>query len=690
MQRIGFTILTLLFLAGSSFAQDDFRKQAPDSGPAPNIELGESQSFQLDNGLTVILVESHKLPRLSVQLYVDTPLREENEMSGLADMTGTLLSAGTEQRSKAEIDEAIDFIGASFSTNAKGMNGSSLSRHADALLAIMSEVLLQPSFPQEEFEKVQKQFISGIAANENDPDAIAGNVRSVLNYGKDHPYGEVQTQETIRSIELDSLRSYYETYFKPNISYLVFVGDVTPERAREYAESYFGNWEQEEVPESPIQDPEQPDQRQVYFVARPSAVQSNIALTYPVELLPGTRESIMSLLLYEVMGGSFLQNRLDMNLREDKGYTYGTSFSLRSDEEIGSMTASARVRNEVTDSALYELIFELERITQEPITQEELMRARAQIMGRFARALENPQTLAQYALNTLRYDLSDDFYKTYLQQVATIDEQEILAAAKKFITPDRGNVVVVGDKSIAESLVPFDADGEITYLDPRGNEKPVEAPLAADIDPQAVVEAYLEAVGGREKLESLGDATLVMKGQIQGQTMTMSQLFKFPGRMKMEMTIEGMGTVNKTVVNGDKASISAMGQPQPLSAEDQQSMQNEAVLFEELNYFNAGYELALTGQEKVKTTMAYVLEVTDPNGGKSTRYYAVDSGLLLRSIEAAGPVTSTTDYNGYELIDGIKLPAEISISGAMPFPLTFTLDSASFNTDIPEEEFAVE
>ena len=183
-------ILVLALCLGVSLnAQDDFRNAAPKAGPAPKIELGEYERFELDNGLQVIVVENHKLPRVSFQLFVDTPPIQEGEKTGASGLAGQLLGRGTTTKAKAEIDEAVDFIGASLNTSSTGIFAASLTKHKEKVLDLMVDVLYNPAFDEEEFKKVKTQTLSALAQSKDDPNAIASNVSQVIRYGKNHPYG---------------------------------------------------------------------------------------------------------------------------------------------------------------------------------------------------------------------------------------------------------------------------------------------------------------------------------------------------------------------------------------------------------------------------------------------------------------------------------------------------------------------
>ena len=230
-----------------AWAQLD-RTIKPEPGPAPEIQLGDVESFSLSNGMKVFVVENHKLPRVSFSMVLDNDPILEKENAGYVSMAGQLMRNGTTTKTKAELDEAVDFIGGSLSTSASGAYASSLKKYADKILALMADVTLHPSFPESELEKLKKQTISALAANKDDASAIASDVSQVLRYGKNHPYGEITTEETVSNIDLAEIKQYYNTYFKPNNAYMAVVGDITKKEAESLVKKYFGDWKKGDVP----------------------------------------------------------------------------------------------------------------------------------------------------------------------------------------------------------------------------------------------------------------------------------------------------------------------------------------------------------------------------------------------------------------------------------------------------------
>lgn len=672
----------------------DFRSQAPSPGPARSIKIGKAQQFNLVNGLKVIVVENHKIPRVSYQLFIDRDPLYEGDIAGFSSFAGQLLSTGTKTKSKAEIDEAVDFIGANLSTNSTGGFASSLKKHTDQILELFADVILNPSFPAEEFDKIKKQTLSNIAAEKDDPNAIARNVSSVVNYGQDHAYGEIQTEESINNIALADCKKYYEDYFKPNKAYLVIVGDITEQEAEVQANTYFGNWKGGNMPQHPFQSPAHLDESAIEFVDKSGAVQSVINITYPVELKPGSADVIPASLMNNILGYGGFSGRLFQNLREDKAYTYGAYSSLSSDKHSGSFSAQSSVRNEVTDSAIVEILNEMKRINVNPVSEEELQLTKNLVFGQFARSMESPQTIARFALNTARYNLPDDYYQTYLEKVEAVTIDDIQRVAKKYIRPENAHIVVVGNKDeVVDKLKPI---ATINYYDNFGNKVDLMPTKPIDLEPSTIIENYVKAIGGMDMLKGIKDSYLKMEANVpqMGGAMVMEQYTKDNTKFKMAVTMQGM-TVQEQIFDGLKMQVSQMGNSEIVEDENAlMTAKEQAITFKEIFYAEKGYKLKISGTEKIGDTEAIKLIVTDPNGSKTTEFYDRKSFLKVKEIstqEVQGQqITNTTEFENYRDINGIKVPHKITITGAMPIPLTFELKEGKFNGGVSDDLFNIE
>ncbi len=671
----------------------EFRKNVPSPGPAPKIQIGTYESFSLENGLKVIVVENHKIPRVSFSLTVDMGAIQEKEFAGYTDMAGQLLSKGTQSKTKAQIDEEVDFMGASLRTNSRGMFAASLRKHTDNLLKIMSDVLLNPSFPEEEFMKIKKQTLSGLASSKDDPNAIASNVAAVLRYGKDHPYGEIVTEKTVENITIDKCLEYYNNNFKPNISYLIVVGDITVDEAKPLVEQYFGDWANGYVQKKKFDTPKTPEKTSVDFVNKAGAVQSIVSVTYPVDLKPGAEDEIKTRVLNTMLGGYFA-SRLNANLREEKAYTYGAGSSLASDEEIGYFAAGASVRNEVTDSSIVQVLYELNKIRDEKADADEMTLVKNYLSGSFARSLENPQTVARFALNTIRYNLPEDYYATYLEKLSAVTAEDVQVMAKKYITPENAYILVVGNKDeVAEKLEAIAPEGKLNFYDNYGEELKQNMAVPEGMTAEKVLEDYLSALGGVEKLEGVKDLTRAMSADMQGRKINFT-VYQAENKFANVVAMEGMGEMARQVYNNGKGLLSQMGQNVPVDEDQLEGMKEATYPFAELMYNEMGYKLMLNGIENIDGVEAYAISIETPEGDKKTHYFAVETSLKVRELEVkdAGDrsITEISDYSDYKEVDGIMFPYSMTVTGMMPMPLQMNVSEIKVNSGIDESVFAVE
>lgn len=682
------TLLMFLILPLCAVSQVD-RTKAPEPGPAPEIKIGEYQSFELKNGLKVFVVENHKIPRVAFSLILDNKPILEGDKAGYISIAGQLLRHGTTSRTKAQLDEEVDFIGASLSTSSSGVFASSLTKHREKLLELMTDVLFNPAFPEEELEKIRKQTISGLAASKDDPNAIAGNVRTVMLYGKDHPYGELTTEETVQNIHLEDVKSYYKTYFRPNVAYLAIVGDITLKEAKKLVKQHFSKWERGEIKQPVYEQPEAPESTFVALVDRPSSVQSVINVAYPVELKPGSPDVIKARVLNQILGGGF-SSRLMQNLREDKAFTYAAYSSLSPDEQVGRFIATASVRNEVTDSAVHELMHELKAMKQEEVTEEELTAAKAAIIGSFGRSLEQPSTIASFAINTARYNLPEDYYANYLKNVANTSIADVKEMADKYIRPQHSSIIVVGKGSeISEGLKKF---GAVKYYDIYGNEYTPTATraLPEGLTAGQVIESYIQAIGGKDKVASVKAVRKVMKGEMMGSPIEMEVVQRVPGQLFLEISMGG-NVMSKQVLSNNEAVATQMGNNIPVGDEDKEQLLIASYPFAEMAYEELGVKTELIGTEKVDGKDAYAVQVTYPSGKQVTHYFDVDSGLKVRQTEVRkgpeGEKAFSTLYKDYKEVNGIKFPHLIiqPVGGGMK--LSLQAETIEVNPEVDEGIF---
>lgn len=660
--KVKYVLILMLLFSLSIFAQVD-RSEMPEPGPAPEIQLGETESFTLDNGLKVFVVKNDKLPVVSFSLVIDRDPILEGEDAGYISIAGDLLRTGTTTKSKADIDEAVDFIGATLNTSASRVYASSLRKHTDELLQLMSDIVLNANFKQEELDKIKKQTLSGLKAQKDDPNSIAANVRNALDYGLDHPYGEQITEETVENITLNMCNDYYSTYFSPSISYMAIVGNIDTDDAKELITKYFSDWKPKEVPEHKYGTPSAPLVDKVALVDRQQSVQSVIHVTYPINLMIGSPDVIKASVANMILGGYF-SSKLNSNLREDKGYTYGARSSVDSDELVGRFDASTQVRNEVTDSSITEILTEMTKMSKGQFTDKELESAKNYLTGIFARSLEDPQTIARFALNIERYNLPKDYYQNYLKNLNAVSREDVIAISKKYFNPDEAYILVVGKgEEVADGLKKFSLSGKISYYDIYGNEYDPDAKkVGADVTVQSIIDKYVEAQGSKEKLENVKDVQTTLKGKVQGMDITLTISRKAPNLLFQELDA---GVFKQTTIfDGEKGKQIANGQETMIEGDQLENLKLQSVLNLYLNFDKYNVEPKLVGIKDVNGKDAYEIELTLPSGKKWYHYYDVETGLKVREVSTVdspqGSFTQTIDMSDYKEVDGLKFPYKFS------------------------------
>ncbi|GGK82942.1 insulinase family protein [Rufibacter glacialis] len=681
----------LLALAVSFSGTAQTTKQTPPpAGPAPTIELGKYEFFTLPNGLKVYVVENHKLPTVALSLVLDRAPVLEGEKAGLTGAAGYLMRSGTTTRTKDQLDEQVDFIGASLNTSSTGFTASGLKKHFPKLLELSADVVLNPKFTQEELDKFKKQMASNLASSKDDPATIESNVQQALLYGKNHPYGEVLTEKTVQNISLPDVQQYYNTYFKPNIGYLAIVGDITPKEAKKLVKQYFGKWKKAEVKQTTFPAPAALTANQVAIVDRPNSVQSNISVSYAVDLKPGSPDAIAASLMNNILGGSFA--RLDANLREKHAYTYGSNSSLSNDRLSGRFSAFASVRNTVTDSAFTQIMHEMDRLRKEPVPAQELQKVKNMITGSFARSLENPLTVAMFAINTARYDLPKDYYANYLKNVAAVTPADIQRVAQQYLQPEKAYLVAVGNaREITDKLKRFNANQPISFYNAFGEK--TEAPLMslpAGVNVQTVLAAYINALGGKANVEKVKDLTIKRTMNVPGAQLNV--LMQQKGLDKSLMTIKfNENEINRVAINGSKGAIITQGQVKEMSPAELQDQKLD-IWTSFLNYDQLGVKLALNQVEKVEGRDAYKLELTLPSGKKSYHYFDKETGLKVREVAteqtSVGTANQTIDLKDYREVNGIKFPHQIDLHIGNQV-ISSTVTSVEINKNLKDEVFKI-
>ncbi len=684
-----FNILTLFiacFLNTAAIAQVDRSKQ-PEPGPAPKINLGQPDEFTLNNGLKVLVVENHKLPRVSASLIIENKPHAE-EKPATSALVSSLMGTGTENMSKDDFNEEIDFLGASINLGAESAYASSLSKFFPRVMELMAEGALNPKFTQEEFETEKNKQIEGLKSINKDVSSIASRVSAALAYGANHPYGQFATVENTEKVSLEDVKRFYNSYFKPANAYLVVIGDIKTSEVKKLAENNFGKWKAGAPNEQNLPKVTNVEKTQINLVDLPNAVQSELRLQNTIDLKMADEDYFPVLVANQILGGGGnLGSYLNANLREDKGYTYGAGSSIGADKYASRFVAQAGVRNAVTDSAIVESLKEIRRIRTEPVNPQVLEDAKSKFAGNFVLRLEQPSTIASYALNIKTNDLDDDFYETFLKKINDVTVEDVQRVAKKYFKLDEARIVVAGKASeIAENLEKIEFNGKtipVKYYNKLGEE--VEKPQAKEIDASLTVEKvyadYLEAIGGRDAVEEVESVVMKAEASVQGMALNLTMKRTMDSKLNQEVSVGG-NVMSKQVFDGETGFVMAQGQKIPYTEDQIKTAKIDANPFPELEVSNA----TLEGIESVAGTDAYIVALSD----NYKAYYNVDSGLKMQTVQTitqAGQTMSIpTGYSDYQEVEGVKFPFKMT-QAAGPQTFEFDVTEILVNEGISAEDF---
>jgi zinc protease len=435
---------------------EDFRRRPPAPLPERALNLPLPEESTLSNGLRVVVVEQRRLPLVSFRLAFRVgDASDPLDLPGLTDVMTDMLVEGTESRTSRQIAEEVARYGATLTAGASSdyltVAASSLSTYADSVLELLADVTLRPTFPESELALAKANAQQNLIAQRAQPSFLASEAVARVLFGQ-HPYAVVaSTPESIEALTRDALRRHHRALLVPNNAVLFAVGDVRPGEVVARAEGLFGGWQPGEVPEPVFPDPPVRTERTAYVVDRPGSAQTNI-LVANTSVTRTDPDYFAVLVMHTILGGN-ASARLFMNLREEKGYTYGAYTQLDARRHAGSFRATTEVRGEVTGVSLKEIFYELARIRDEDVSDKELTDAKTYLTGIFPIRLETQEGLVDQLVQIRMHGLPDDYLQTYRENILRVTKEDVRRAAGRYVTPDRAAVVVVGDKaSIREQV----------------------------------------------------------------------------------------------------------------------------------------------------------------------------------------------------------------------------------------------
>jgi len=652
------TYIAVAFLfSGMLSAQKIDINAMPKPGPTPEINIAKPKTFQLKNGMTVMVVENNKLPRVNVSLSMDRQPYFEGDVTGVSEVMADQLGNGTTTLSKDAFNKKVDFLGANLNFSTGGASSNSLSKYFPEVLGLMADAIINPKFSADEIQKSKDRAVEGLKSSEKSADAIASRVSNALAYGKNTSRGEFETEQSINKIQLADIQNVYKKYYAPDNAYLVIVGDVKFDKVKPMVEKAFNNWKKADTKFPALEPASNVAKTEINVVDVPSAVQSVVSVGNLNTLKMKDPNYFPATIANYILGGGG-EARLFMNLREKNGFTYGAYSDMSASKYSPSFSAEASVRNEVTDKAVKEFMNEINGIST--VKADELANAKAKLKGSFIMALEQPATIARFAVNQKVQDLPADFYTNYLKSIDKVTAADVSNAVKATILPNQSRIFIAGKASeISEGLEKLGYP--VKYYDAYAN--PVAKPTAQKVDASvtvaSVVDKYINAIGGKANLAKVSSYTTNASMSMQGQNLDF-KIVKAQGGKELQTVSAGGMTVQKQVFDGKTGYSEQMGQKVQMTKEEIADNLKNTELFEELGFAKSA-DYKLTGIEKINGEDSYAIKA-----GDKAYYYSVKTGLKTgesETVSAQGQTfTVPTTFADYKDVAGVKMPYTITVN----------------------------
>ncbi len=685
-----FSLALILFSFQLSYSQTTIdRTKQPKPGPPPVISIKDPATFKLKNGVTVLVVENHKLPKVDASLVIDKGPSYEGQKAGVSGIMGAMMNEGTKTMTKEIYDQKIDLMGASVRLSSNGGGVSALTRYFEPSFKLFADALKNPALSESSFEKLKTQTLTGLKAEEKSAASIASRMTKALNFGKNTALGEFETQESIGALTLADIKEAYNNFITPSRAYLIFTGDITVADAKKIATEFLGDWKGKTLTFPTIAPAKNLAQTEVDVIDLPSAVQTQLFVTNLITNPMSNPDYFALTLTNQILGGGS-EGKLFQNLREKHGFTYGSYSSIGSGRFQSLVSSSAQVRTEKVDSAVAEIVAELKNMQNGNFTQEDLDLVKAKYNGSFALNMENPEIAASYALNILTNNLPKDFYRTFLQKINAVTLADIKRISQKYLSTDKARIIIVGNadqitpglKKLGYTIKNFDAYGN-----------PVEAskPVATDagMTAEKVIDNYLKAIGGKDVLEKINTYSATVSMDMMGQKLTGSMKKMAPYSTTMELTMGSM-TAFKMMFDGTAGYQAQMGQKAALGEEEIKTQKDEKGIFPQLHYGDAEYKVSMDGTAKVNGEDAYKLKIIKPSGSTGHEFYSIKTGYLLKQTSTLKvqdqEMEQSVEFGDYKDIGGIMTPTSITqLAGGQEMPMK--LSDIKYNTGVTAKDF---
>jgi predicted Zn-dependent peptidase len=656
-------IVSMVTMSDIASAQIDRTKQ-PEPDPAPKVTFPSYEEFTLRNGLKVFLVRDDR-PLVTFRLLVRGGNGLDGDIPGLTDAVAELLTHGTTSRSSLKFAQEIDFIGGSISGSATpdaiSVGASGLKKHLPKIVELFADAVKNPSYTADELQKFQQEQISGLASSKARADFLADYAVNKVLYGET-PYGQMPSEEGFMKITPEKLKAYHSSYFVPSNATLAFVGNLSKDELQQVLEASFGNWKTGNVPT--MRAPSFPDLkgRRIVLVDRPTAVQSALRVVGKGPLL-SDKERPMTYILNSILGGGTgLGNRLAMNLRETHAYTYTPYSTFDANYYKGHFVAAADVRNEVTDSALKETLYEIERIQTERVPADELQRNVQSAVGGFLMSVADPSTTAIRVQSIDFYGLPKNYYEKLAGAYNATTSDHVLELAQRYLNKDDLAIVVVGKASEVRSKLEAFGKVEVWNQDLKPVKEVTPSVGSTSMTAQQVWDKMLTAMGGADKLRAVKSlrTTAALETAFGGQkvTGTWKQVEVAPNKVHRVINFGGMFE-QTMVVDGSSVRMGQGGNLQAVEGDERDRLLESSHIFQEAYIADQKAVLKMNGVVQEDGKEVYVIELNYPKNGTVLYYIDTKTHLpIKRMTEGEGP----TDFADWRKVSGLLLPHKLVVT----------------------------
>ncbi len=690
MNKIKILIVSLFlaYAVNNSFAVEPLPK--PEPKPAKDFVFPEYKTIVLSNGIKVFLISDKEQPVIELRMLLAGGSNLDGTKIGLADITTGLMTKGAGKRNALDIAKTLDGIGASVNVSAGQdyivASGSSLKKHFNTMFEVFADVVLNPKFPKDEFDKLIEQSIAGVKMRKSNSGQLSRLLGAIAVYGKDHPYGKVSTEQSLKSITVDDCKKYYQSTFMPNNLTMAVIGDFDEKELIKALEGKFKNWKLGSKPNMDLPDPK-PLPKGVYFIPRTGSKQSSVTIT--ALTVPRNHSDNLALRLTSaVLGGGF-GSKLFRTLREKYSFTYSPFASHTSNKFGNRFIAGSEVKLDKTDSSIAVILEQVKSLYDpDGTTEEELNRIKNNVIGNYQMAFESSDFVASLIQNSEFYGESMDVVKTYTTRMKNLTTFDIAKVSEKYLRTDKLYITVVSNPDIKDELKKWGNVYEYT-LDLESEEDIARA-TPVNITAEELIKKYTNAMGGAEKINAVTTMKVEARGKfkVQGQSFDAKavQLTKFPDREYRSITTPVFQ--QESWCNGTKAWAKQGAETIELTGADFDDAKKnvKSELFELTRAIENKYKLELIGEKDGLIKM----KVTNSDGDKST-YYFDKANFLIKKIEATqdspqGPIEVVSVYSQYESINGINYPLRVEVS--TPFYQLELDNVVFFNIPIEDSTFS--